>query len=102
MSVHECVVLMRVGMRFGSVPRKIVLMPMVLVVPMRVFVGHHLVRMHMLMVLGEVEIDAQRHQRPCRRKLKSQRFMRDENREHRADERRDGEIGARARGAQVP
>ena len=102
MSVDERVMLMHVGMRFGPVPRNIVSMPMVLVMPMRVFMSHRLVRMHMFVALGNVKIDAQRHERPRRRKLHCQRFMRDEDREHCTEERRAGEIGARARGAQVP
>ena len=69
MSVDEHVVLMHVCMWFGPVPRKLVAMPVVLVMPMRVFVRHRLVRMHMLVALGEVKIDAQRHQRPRSRKL---------------------------------
>ena len=78
MSVDERVVPMHVRMRFGSVPRKMVAMPMVFVVPMRVFVGHRLVRVHMLVAFVEVKVDAQRHQRSCSRKLQRQRFMQDQ------------------------
>jgi len=54
MSVDKRVVPMHVGMRFGPVPRKIVAMSMVLIVPMWVFVAHRLVRVDVLVAFGEV------------------------------------------------
>jgi hypothetical protein len=54
MSVDECIVPMHVGVWFGPVPWKIVPMPMMLVMPMRVFMGHRFVRVDVLVAFGEV------------------------------------------------
>ena len=78
MSVDEGVMLVSVDMRFGASPRKIVAMPMVLVVPMRVFVSRRLVCMNVFMAFGEMKVDSQRHQCTCSRKLQRQRFMQDQ------------------------
>ena len=102
MSVDDRVVPMNMGVRFGPVPRKIVAMPVVLLMPMRVLVRQCLVRVHVLVSLGEVKIDAQRHQRPRHSKLRRDRFVRNDERKHGTEERRDGEIGARAGRTQVP
>ena len=72
-----------------------------LVMPMRVFVRHRLVRMHVLVAFGQMKIDTQRHQRPRHGKLRRNSFARNDDRKHGTEERRDGKIGARARGAQV-
>jgi len=101
MSVDHRVVLVRMGVRFAPVPRKIVAMPVMLVMPVRVLVRHRLVRMHMFMAFGEMQIDAQRHQGSRHGKLQRNHFARNEDRKHGTEEWRDGEIGARARGAQM-
>ena len=77
-------------------------MPVMLVMPMRVLVRHRLVCVHVCVPFGEMKIDTQRHQRPRYCKLRRDRFARNDDRKHRTEERCDGKIGARARGAQVP
>ena len=53
-SVDERIVPMHVRVRFDPVRREIVGMPMVLIMPMRVFVGHRFVRVDVLVAFGEV------------------------------------------------
>ena len=65
MTVCDRVVLMRMDMRLLSIPREIVLMPVVLVMCMRVRVGHRFMDMHMLVFLGEMQPDSRSHQCPC-------------------------------------
>ena len=102
MSVDERVVLMNMGVRLGPVPRKIMAMPVMLVVPMRVLVRHCLVCVQVLVPFGEMKIDAQRHQHPRHGKLRRDRFVDDDDRKHGAEKWRDSEMRTRARGAQVP
>ena len=54
----------QVGMRFCSIPRKIVLMPVVLVMGMGMCVFHELMLVFVLMVLSEMKPGTQSHQRP--------------------------------------
>ena len=102
MSVDERVVLMNMSVRLDPVPRKVMAMPVMFVVPMRVLVRHCLVRVHVLVPLGEMKVDTQRHQRPRHGKLLCDRFVHNDDRKHGAEKWRHGEIRACARGAKVP
>ena len=68
MCVRQRRMLVRMRMRRGPIPRKIVRMPMVRVVPVRVAVFKHFVRVRVCMPLAQVQPDAQSHQHGCRPK----------------------------------
>jgi len=76
-------------------------MLMMRVVPMRMNVSQHLVHVAVPMALGHVQPDAQRHQRACDTDGKRERFVLDDDRVERAEERRDRVIRAGARRAEV-
>src|SRR5581483_1648340 len=83
------------------VPSEIMLVKVMLIVLMRVFVLVEFMRMNMAMALAQMEPDPGRHQQRCQPKADSSVFTESQNRDCGADERRCGEIGAGARGAET-
>jgi len=83
-----------VGVRLHD--RPIVGMPVVLVVDMSMFVFERVVLMLMIVPLGEVQVEANGHQRTCKHELQRERVPEDGHGQQRADEWRQREVGAGA------
>ena len=64
-------------------------------------VRHSTMGMGMFVPLGDVQPDAERHQRSGGKELDRQRLLEGDDRRRRADERRGREVGAGARGAEM-
>src|SRR4051812_14336643 len=84
--------LMPVPVRMWLGYRPIVLVPMVLVMHMAVLVFHRLMSMFMLMAFGQMQPEAKAHQEPGDHELRRQRFMKQDKRDDRSNERRNREI----------
>lgn len=65
---------MRMGMGFRTVPGEIVLVLMMLVVQVAVGMVHRLVRMLVVMALGDVQPDADRHKGSCQPEQRRRRL----------------------------
>src|SRR5437764_951476 len=94
-------VVMLMCMRLGAVPRKIVLVLMMHIVPMRMAMRHRFVCVFVFVALGEMQPNAARHQccgnPECRRRL----LVEQRNRECSADEGCRREVSAGTRGAEA-
>jgi hypothetical protein len=99
--VHErhMPVAMRVRLARGIAGH--VFVPVMFVMRMAMFVLEGLVPMLVLMRLGEMQRDADRHQSARDDELSCQRLAEQGDRDQRADKRRRGEIGAGARRAEM-
>ena len=93
-AMREGFVPMAMGMGFGAVPVEIVRVSMVVVMSMRMDVIDGIVQMLVLVLLGQVQPDAGRHQRRCRAELQCDGVTTHEDCQHRAEERSDREIRA--------
>ena len=85
--VHQVFVLMRMRVRLPAVPCRIVLVLMMDVVYVAMAVLHRLVSVQVIVVLGEMQPDADRHQRAGRQQLQRRRIAQ-QQRERCAEERR--------------
>ena len=74
---------------------------MMLVVPVPMAVLDRLMLVVVLVILREMEVDADPHQRGRDRELRADRISEHEDRDQRASERRASEVGAGARGPEV-
>ena len=101
MTVHERLVPVRVTVRLARriIGRMSVLV--MFVVDMEVLVLHHLVRVLVFMAFAQVQPHAEAHQYRADHQRYGRRLVEDGERDQRADEWRDGEVGARPRGADV-
>ena len=98
--MHQCVVRVTMRVRLRSVPRKIVPMPVVLVMPMRVLVRHDFVDVQVVVTLGEMQVHAGGHQRAGDGQLQRHWFMYHDERKYGTKEWRDGKIGTGTRSTQ--
>lgn len=99
MSVPKRLMPVPVRMRLGHDP--FVSMAMVVVVDMGMLVLSRLVGMVMGVPFGQMKPDAERHQRAGNNKLRRDRLMDEGNRDNRAKERREREIGASPSAAEM-
>ena len=102
MRVHEPRMPVRMRVRFGPIPGEIVLVPVVLVVDMRMSMFERLVRMLVLVALGKVQPDAEPHQAGGDPKQGCGLLAKQRQRERCTEERRDREVRARTRRAEIP
>lgn len=92
----------RMGMRLRTVPGVFMRMLVMLIVYVRVVVLHRLMRVRMLVPLGEMQPHAKRHQR-CRNPEENRRLLAQHDRSKGgAEERGHGKIGSGARCSEVP
>lgn len=102
MIVPERRVRMGVGVRLGRRrPRRMVVL-VVLVVAMRVVVDERVVDVRVVVVLGEMQPDADRHERGSDRKGQRQRLPQRDDAGDGTDERRSGKVRSGTARAQVP
>ncbi len=101
MLVNHRAMLMPVAVRFAGRGPWIMGMLVMLVMNVCVFVGNVPVRVFMAMALGNVEPDADRHQRGGDHHLCGDRLGKQRNTQHRSDKRRCGEVSAGSGGTQI-
>ena len=102
MSVREGGMEVPMGMRFRSVPGESVLVPVMLIVDVRMDVLLRLVHVLVLVSLGYVKPDPERHEARGERQRPRQHILPDDDRDDGAEEWADGEVGAGPRRAEVP
>ena len=100
-AVHQRPVLVKMGVRLMAVPRKIVFMPVMIVMDMRMTVRKRFVLMSMRMTLGEVQPHTRYHQCRGDPEQQTRRFVKHEQRQARADEGGDRKVRAGAGSADV-
>jgi len=93
--------LVGVRVRLGAVPRKIVLMAMMLVVSMRVSVCQHLVSVQVPVAFGEMQRNADRHQDRCYPEKRIRRLSEQRKRRGCPDKGGGRKISAGPRGAEL-
>ena len=91
---------MPVRVRFGNRPIMVMLVMIVVQVDMVVF--QNAMAVLMVVPLGQMQIEAEGHENACTHQLPGNSVPENGYREHRADEGGQGEIGARARCAEMP
>ena len=101
-AVHQRRVLVGVAVRFIALRWRIVLMSMMFVVHVAVGVRQRFVRVSVRMALGQMQPYPERHAAARDPEKRTGRFAQQPQREHRANERRDGKIRAGACAAQMP
>ena len=74
-SMRDRLVPMHVRVRLGAVPGKVVRMQMMRIVCVRVLVRHGMMRMFVLVPLGQVQPNPRRHQRGCQPEASRDRFL---------------------------
>src|SRR6185295_903277 len=102
MAVAEGIMLVSVRMRLGAVPRKIVLMAMMLVMIVRVNMRQRFVAVQVPVAFGEMQRHAGRHQDRCEPEKRVQRLAKQRKRRGGADKGRGREIGSGPSGAELP
>ncbi len=100
MRVRERRVPMRVAVPGARRDRFVMRMLVMLVVRVRMVMGQRFMHMRMVVLLAQVQPDAEPHQRAGDQQRRRQRFAHCQ-RQQRADERRDRKISAGTRGAKV-
>ena len=102
MAVAEEIMFVGVRVRLGAVPRKIVLMAMMLVMSMGVSVRQRLVPVQVPVALGEMQRNADRHQDRCDPEKRIRRLAKQRKRRGCPDKRGGRKISAGPRGAELP
>ena len=93
---------MNMDMGFAGWIQRAMNMPVVLVMHMAVLMRHRFVRVLMLMLLGEMEVDAEPHQHPGDRKLQRKGLAQQADRDERAEKWRHSVVSAGSRRANFP
>src|SRR5438876_12220981 len=88
MGVRDVRMLMNVAVRFLAVPRKFVIMLMVLIMNMRMLMSHRFMCVRMFVMFGEVEPNADSHQCAGAQQRQGSRLAQHEG-QQRPEERRD-------------
>src|SRR5512145_1807628 len=96
MRVRDGLVPMRMDVRLAAVPFEVMLMPVMLVVRMRMGMGQRLVRMPVLVPLGEVQPDAAAHERRSDPERRPCGFAESSDGDSCANERRGREVSSGA------
>ena len=86
--MHKPAVLMPMGMRLSAIPRRIVLVAVMLVVGVRVLVKHGLMEMRVLVTLADMKPDADPHESRSDPERKSRAFIEEDQRDGDAGNRR--------------
>src|SRR5467141_4189855 len=102
MAVAEGIMFVTVRVRLGTIPRKIVLMAMMLVMSMGVCVRQRLVPVQVPVAFGEMQRNADRHQDRCYPEKRVRRLAKQRKRRGCPDKRGGRKIGAGPRSAEQP
>src|SRR5260221_1379510 len=102
MAVAEEIMFVSMRVRLGAVPRKIVLVAMMLVMSMGVSVRQRLVPVQVSVAFGEVQRNADRHQDRCDPEKRIRRLAEQRKRRGCPDKRGGRKISAGPRSAELP
>ena len=100
-SVNQLFMPVCMRMRFASIPGERMRVPVVLVVNVRVHVILSHVSVYVLVMLGDVQPDADGHERSGDEQLRAHRIRLQKDRGDSSEEWSDREIGARSRAAEM-